>query len=84
MPTSATKAKPEATPPLHGYMTDKDRYLDRLKRIEGQVGGVHRIPSSLSLTRIAWADHGVAHDPQPNTNPPMVQPFRDEKPPLRR
>lgn len=43
MPTSATKAKPAATPPLHGYMTDKDRYLDRLKRIEGQVRGVHRM-----------------------------------------
>ncbi len=24
-------------------MTDKDRYLDRLKRIEGQVRGVHRM-----------------------------------------
>uniref|UniRef100_A0A5Q5CL98 Metal-sensitive transcriptional regulator n=1 Tax=Mycobacterium sp. (strain JLS) TaxID=164757 RepID=A0A5Q5CL98_MYCSJ len=43
MPTSATKAQPAATPSLHGYMTDKDRYLDRLKRIEGQVRGVHRM-----------------------------------------
>ncbi|GAA1133970.1 metal-sensitive transcriptional regulator [Citricoccus alkalitolerans] len=27
----------------HGYMSDKDRYLARLKRIEGQVRGVHRM-----------------------------------------
>jgi len=43
MPTSATKRKPAATPPRHGYMTDKDRYLDRLRRIEGQVRGVQRM-----------------------------------------
>lgn len=44
MPTSATKPKPAATPPpRHGYMTDKDRYLDRLRRIEGQVRGVQRM-----------------------------------------
>ncbi len=27
----------------HGYITDKDRYLARLKRVEGQVRGVHRM-----------------------------------------
>ncbi len=27
----------------HGYMTDKTRYLARLKRIEGQVRGIHRM-----------------------------------------
>ena len=27
----------------HGYLKDKKRYLDRLKRIEGQVRGVHRM-----------------------------------------
>lgn len=27
----------------HGYITDKDRYLNRLKRIEGQVRGIHRM-----------------------------------------
>ncbi len=27
----------------HGYMTDKDRYLARLKRIEGQARGIHRM-----------------------------------------
>lgn len=43
MPTSATKPTPAQTPPRHGYMTDKGRYLDRLKRIEGQVRGVHRM-----------------------------------------
>ncbi|KUH64503.1 CopY family transcriptional regulator [Mycolicibacterium novocastrense] len=43
MPTSAAEGKPSAAPPRHGYITDKDRYLDRLKRIEGQVRGVHRM-----------------------------------------
>ncbi|MFJ4044183.1 metal-sensitive transcriptional regulator [Microbacterium sp. NPDC089987] len=27
----------------HGYITDKSRYLARLKRIEGQARGVHRM-----------------------------------------
>jgi len=27
----------------HGYMGDKSRYLARLKRIEGQVRGIHRM-----------------------------------------
>ncbi|WP_295627710.1 metal-sensitive transcriptional regulator [uncultured Corynebacterium sp.] len=27
----------------HGYISDKKRYLARLKRIEGQVRGVHRM-----------------------------------------
>ena len=27
----------------HGYINDKDRYLARLKRIEGQVRGLHRM-----------------------------------------
>lgn len=26
----------------HGYMKEKDRYKARLKRIEGQVRGIHR------------------------------------------
>ena len=30
----------------HGYITSKDRYLDRLKRIEGQVRGVQRMVES--------------------------------------
>ncbi|MEE6281289.1 metal-sensitive transcriptional regulator [Georgenia sp. MJ170] len=28
---------------VHGYITDKDRYLARLKRIEGQARGIHRM-----------------------------------------
>ena len=28
---------------VHGYITDKDRYLKRLKRIEGQARGVYRM-----------------------------------------
>lgn len=27
----------------HGYMADKQRYLARLKRIEGQARGIHRM-----------------------------------------
>lgn len=27
----------------HGYITDKSRYLARLKRIEGQTRGIHRM-----------------------------------------
>ncbi|GGA00483.1 metal-sensing transcriptional repressor [Nesterenkonia alkaliphila] len=27
----------------HGYFSDKDRYLARLKRIEGQARGIHRM-----------------------------------------
>ena len=27
----------------HGYISDKSRYLARLKRIEGQVRGIHRM-----------------------------------------
>jgi DNA-binding FrmR family transcriptional regulator len=29
--------------PTHGYITDKDRYLARVKRIEGQARGIHRM-----------------------------------------
>lgn len=29
--------------PDHGYMSDKARYLARLKRIEGQTRGIHRM-----------------------------------------
>lgn len=43
MPTSPTKQPPAEAASRHGYMTDKERYLDRLKRIEGQVRGVHRM-----------------------------------------
>jgi len=28
---------------MHGYESDKDAYLRRLKRIEGQVRGLHRM-----------------------------------------
>lgn len=35
-----TSTEPEAP---HGYHGDKDRYLARLKRIEGQARGIHRM-----------------------------------------
>lgn len=31
------------TTEAHGYISDKDRYLARLKRIEGQARGIHRM-----------------------------------------
>ena len=31
------------TPVDHGYIHDKERYLARLKRIEGQARGIHRM-----------------------------------------
>ncbi|MFB8387784.1 metal-sensitive transcriptional regulator [Microbacterium sp. NPDC055910] len=30
-------------PHTHGYITDKDRYLNRLKRIEGQARGISKM-----------------------------------------
>ncbi|MFV0451524.1 MAG: metal-sensitive transcriptional regulator [Propioniciclava sp.] len=30
----------DTTAHTHGYMTDKDKYLNRLKRIEGQARGI--------------------------------------------
>ena len=27
----------------HGYITDKDKYLNRMKRIEGQARGIHKM-----------------------------------------
>lgn len=36
-------APAQTTPAGHGYISDKERYLARLKRIEGQARGVHRM-----------------------------------------
>lgn len=36
-------APTSATPASHGYISDKDRYLARMKRIEGQTRGIHRM-----------------------------------------
>lgn len=33
----------ETGPAHHGYISDKARYLARLKRIEGQARGIHRM-----------------------------------------
>ena len=30
-------------PARHGYITDKDKYLNRMKRIEGQARGIHKM-----------------------------------------
>ena len=35
--------QPEPCHTAHGYMGDKARYLARLKRIEGQARGIHRM-----------------------------------------
>lgn len=37
-----TEATPHTEAP-HGYISDKARYLARLKRIEGQARGIHRM-----------------------------------------
>ncbi|MBA3410247.1 MAG: metal-sensitive transcriptional regulator [Geodermatophilaceae bacterium] len=29
--------------PTHGYSADKDRHLKRLRRVEGQIRGLHRM-----------------------------------------
>lgn len=33
----------EAQVSQHGYINDKEQYLNRLKRIEGQARGIHRM-----------------------------------------
>lgn len=38
-----TDALPDETANHHGYITDKDKYLNRLKRIEGQARGISRM-----------------------------------------
>ena len=34
---------PDKSEHTHGYIHEKDRYLTRLKRIEGQARGIHRM-----------------------------------------
>ena len=41
MPTKSVASGSHAEP--HGYISNKDLYLDRLRRIEGQVRGVQRM-----------------------------------------
>lgn len=48
MPATKRIATPEVEPAeachtQHGYISDKARYLARLKRIEGQARGIHRM-----------------------------------------
>jgi DNA-binding FrmR family transcriptional regulator len=42
MATTTADTEP-ADHPHHGYISDKSRYLARLKRIEGQARGLHRM-----------------------------------------
>jgi DNA-binding FrmR family transcriptional regulator len=42
-PTDAPLAEDAVTAPRHGYSSNKDAYLRRLKRIEGQVRGIARM-----------------------------------------
>jgi DNA-binding FrmR family transcriptional regulator len=41
--TTASTAAPAGGPSTHGYSGEKDAYLKRLKRIEGQVRGIARM-----------------------------------------
>jgi len=34
----------------HGYIADKDKYLARLRRIEGQARGIHRMRSGCLMS----------------------------------
>ncbi|GAB91204.1 metal-sensitive transcriptional regulator [Gordonia rhizosphera] len=43
MAANSTPASEADTHAHHGYIADKDRYLARLKRIEGQARGIHRM-----------------------------------------
>ena len=38
-----TTAETQAHEHHHGYMTQKEKYLSRLRRIEGQARGIHRM-----------------------------------------
>lgn len=40
---AALDARGEGDEHAHGYITDKANYLTRLKRIEGQARGIHRM-----------------------------------------
>jgi CsoR family transcriptional regulator, copper-sensing transcriptional repressor len=42
-PEGPPPAVNEESPPQHGYTSDKDAYLRRLRRIEGQVRGIARM-----------------------------------------
>lgn len=43
MTTDHAAPAAEAADPQHGYISEKNRYLARLKRIEGQARGIHRM-----------------------------------------
>jgi len=43
MPTKRPTPAADADHATHGYIGDKSRYLARMKRIEGQARGVHRM-----------------------------------------
>jgi DNA-binding FrmR family transcriptional regulator len=43
VPDPTTDAPADECHTAHGYISDKDRYLARLKRIEGQARGIHRM-----------------------------------------
>ena len=42
MTTDHTASAAEAADPQHGYISEKNRYLARLKRIEGQARGLQQ------------------------------------------
>lgn len=43
MPSQPQSSDAPETTAAYGYISDKDRYLARLKRIEGQARGIHRM-----------------------------------------
>jgi DNA-binding FrmR family transcriptional regulator len=43
MTTQHPEPDPQEAGAHHGYLHSKDDYLKRLRRIEGQIGGLHRM-----------------------------------------
>ena len=41
--TDSTEIRTDTGTHQHGYISDKERYLGRMKRIEGQARGIHRM-----------------------------------------
>ena len=48
---------------MHGYTDDKDRYINRLRRIEGQVRGLQRMVAEggdSAATKVREASEAIA------------------------
>lgn len=48
-PQEESTSAVDPAPHHHGYIGDKQRYLNRLKRVEGQVSGIGRMLSLIHI-----------------------------------